>query len=67
MEDTHWVLQATVKDLSSTSLNPCFNGRYSLRLIGYILGLIVGVLILVLMEDTHWVKTILISGFMGMS
>ena len=36
-------------------LNPCFNGRYSLRTIVMWTTAVLVVLILVLMEDTHWV------------
>ena len=35
-------------------LNPCFNGRYSLRINTLSFGNKLSVLILVLMEDTHW-------------
>ena len=38
------------------SLNPCFNGRYSLRRNEQFHSYGVCVLILVLMEDTHWEK-----------
>ena len=36
------------------SLNPCFNGRYSLRKLNKLKPSTARVLILVLMEDTHW-------------
>ena len=54
MEDTHWDMkQFDFENLAC--LNPCFNGRYSLRsgCPKLILNLS-PVLILVLMEDTHW-------------
>ena len=31
MEDTHWDGAKSVKNLKVKGLNPCFNGRYSLR------------------------------------
>ena len=41
-------------DVAALSLNPCFNGRYSLRVNAQFLLLqVTDVLILVLMEDTH--------------
>ena len=45
----NYLLQDKVND----SLNPCFNGRYSLRTTKMRYMLLSGVLILVLMEDTH--------------
>ena len=55
MEDTHWEGIDYVK-VVRIRLNPCFNGRYSLRVIaGVALLKASHVLILVLMEDTHWV------------
>ena len=54
MEDTLWAQGVLAWTRSAASLNPCFNGRYSLS------GCIVKnkinrfVLILVLMEDTLW-------------
>ena len=56
MEDTHWDAHVSLPS-SFFCLNPCFNGRYSLSIEekfdqqGF-----TEVLILVLMEDTHWVK-----------
>ena len=43
-------------DWGRQSLNPCFNGRYSLRTSLSRICWWRPVLILVLMEDTHWVK-----------
>ena len=31
MEDTHWVVLTVRDEDSAAGLNPCFNGRYSLR------------------------------------
>ena len=53
MEDTHWVKQG-LATVSSVCLNPCFNGRYSLRKNVNVVPQENYVLILVLMEDTHW-------------
>ena len=57
MEDTHWVDEKTKNGVRLQGLNPCFNGRYSLRRLqcGWWI-LPHDVLILVLMEDTHWVN-----------
>ena len=55
MEDTLWGgRMTTAKDQVVIRLNPCFNGRYSLRngICNQQFGNIV--LILVLMEDTLW-------------
>ena len=32
MEDTHWAYKEMKKKQGKASLNPCFNGRYSLRI-----------------------------------
>ena len=77
MEDTHWVALSSAKTRQSclnpcfngryslrstwtadlvpqSCLNPCFNGRYSLSRMWVRLQRKKAVLILVLMEDTHW-------------
>ena len=47
-----WIM---TNEVAALSLNPCFNGRYSLRVNAQFLLLqVTDVLILVLMEDTHW-------------
>ena len=52
MEDTHWVVNYYVNRVAH-GLNPCFNGRYSLRRRELIFAPSTS-LNLVLMEDTHW-------------
>ena len=53
MEDTLGEKETTHFWRAVLCLNPCFNGRYSRRSIGAaLIGNKVGVLILVLMEDT---------------
>ena len=54
MEDTHWEGYWQAQETRIVCLNPCFNGRYSLRAIRGFVAQEDGVLILVLMEDTHW-------------
>ena len=55
MEDTHWEDSIdTIVEVDENSLNPCFNGRYSLRVQIISDYKALRVLILVLMEDTHW-------------
>ena len=55
MEDTHWATLFAAGAILYVCLNPCFNGRYSLSYMLQVMnGFIVEVLILVLMEDTHW-------------
>ena len=56
MEDTHWVAKRDEYLKLIVSLNPCFNGRYSLSPDDCDLRQYFAVLILVLMEDTHWDK-----------
>ena len=78
MEDTHWEI-VTSRTVTLNCLNPCFNGRYSLRFNTFLICELnkdclnpcfngryslsrwryqrhwrISVLILVLMEDTHW-------------
>ena len=53
MEDTHWGLMNGVKTIY-IGLNPCCNGRYSLSKPEEDSGVREWVLILVVMEDTHW-------------
>ena len=54
MEDTLWVKRLNFS-ASKYCLNPCFNGRYSLRLsCSFLIVIMLRVLILVLMEDTLW-------------
>ena len=62
MEDTHWAVCFPLRKRKS-SLNPCFNGRYSLSTSAAQLYKLTEVLILVLMEDTHWVFVALGLGF----
>ena len=52
MEDTLRVQMIILCNQFVTSLNPCFNGRYSQRKKSIIESLVKNVLILVLMEDT---------------
>ena len=52
MEDTLRVMGKTILFEEEASLNPCFNGRYSQRLIKIPIQDLHLVLILVLMEDT---------------
>ena len=54
MEDTLWVMANSKKSNSVNGLNPCSNGRYSLRLTIMEKKNVIEVLILVLMEDTLW-------------
>ena len=55
MEDTHWDFYTNgVYEAEQICLNPCFNGRYSLRPATKGKKKTNDVLILVLMEDTHW-------------
>ena len=62
MEDTLWAIHF-INHLIIYSLNPCFNGRYSLSPKYFENEDNVDVLILVLMEDTLWesAKDILLS------
>ena len=54
MEDTLWVSVNLIVRVE-IGLNPCFNGRYSLRVNQKLFGMNNDiVLILVLMEDTLW-------------
>ena len=54
MEDTHWEEEKAAFLKEMNGLNPCFNGRYSLRSCLLRCRVRCRVLILVLMEDTHW-------------
>ena len=52
MEDTHGVMVCCVNVIISISLNPYYNGRYSWRSLAMFVANH-GVLILIIMEDTH--------------
>ncbi len=67
MEDTLGVVQAFKDWLAANRLNPCFNGRYSRRLLLFSLVVLSLVLILVLMEDTLGVHLVLTNLFVVLS
>ena len=61
MEYTQWVMGLPAMTTSS-SLNPCCNGIYSMRRLVSSFHANIGVLILVVMEYTQWDRSICANG-----